>query len=325
MADKNRELAEAVIAAVGGASNITSVTHCMTRLRFVLKDQSIPKKEEVERIKGVMGTNIAGGQYQIIIGNSVGSIYREVVAATGIGDTPGSGDDGEKKKLNPVITALDFISGCMAPLFPAIIAGGLIKVLLVIFGPTLLGVMSDTSDTYILMNALGDAPFYFLPVIVAFTASRKLNCNSYLAVMVASVLIYPDVITLLGGESSTYLFGVIPVTHGSYSSSIIPAMLSTILLKYVEILGGPVHPGRVKEFLKTTNHCGDYSANYTLPVGTSGNYGRKWSTVCYQQRVWICAMAGIAYFRRTYAVYRYDGDALGIRACMSAGACRSGI
>ena len=250
MADKNRELAEAVIAAVGGASNITSVTHCMTRLRFVLKDQSIPKKEEVERIKGVMGTNIAGGQYQIIIGNSVGSIYQEVVAATGIGDTPGSGDDGEKKKVNPVITALDFISGCMAPLFPAIIAGGLIKVLLVIFGPTLLGVMSDTSDTYILMNALGDAPFYFLPVIVAFTASRKLNCNSYLAVMVASVLIYPDVITLLGGESSTYLFGVIPVTHGSYSSSIIPAMLSTILLKYVEILVDRFTPDWSKNFLK---------------------------------------------------------------------------
>lgn len=98
MADKNRELAEAVIAAVGGASNITSVTHCMTRLRFVLKDQSIPKKEEVERIKGVMGTNIAGGQYQIIIGNSVGSIYREVVAATGIGDTPAQEMMGKRRR-----------------------------------------------------------------------------------------------------------------------------------------------------------------------------------------------------------------------------------
>ncbi len=250
MADKNRELAEAVIAAVGGSANITSVAHCMTRLRFVLKDKSIPKKEEVEKIKGVMGTNIAGGQYQVIIGNSVGSVYKEVVAATGISDTPGAEDAGEKKKVNPLTAALEFISGCMAPLFPAIIAGGLIKVLLVIFGPTLLGVMSDTSDTYILMNALGDAPFYFLPVIVAYTASRKLNCNSYLAVMVASVLIYPDVITLLGGETATYLFGVIPVTHGSYSSSIIPAMLSTILLKYVEMLVDRYTPDWSKNFLK---------------------------------------------------------------------------
>ena len=250
MADKNREIAEAVVSAVGGAANITSVTHCMTRLRFVLKDQSIPKKQEVEQISGVMGINIAGGQYQVIIGNSVNNVYKEVTEITGIGDVPGAEASGEKKKVNPIITALDFISGCMSPLFPAIIAGGLIKVLLVIFGPTLLGVMSDTSDTYILMNALGDAPFYFLPVIVAFTASRKLNCNSYLAVMVASVLIYPDVITLLGGETATYLFGVIPVTHGSYSSSIIPAMLSTILLKYVEMLVDRFSPDWSKNFLK---------------------------------------------------------------------------
>lgn len=250
MADKNRELAEAVVAAVGGSANITSVAHCMTRLRFVLKDQSIPKKEEVEKIKGVMGTNIAGGQYQMIIGNSVGNVYKEVVAVTGVGDVSGAAEPEEKKKVNPITAALEFISGCMAPLFPAIIAGGLIKVLLVIFGPTLLGVMSDTSDTYILMNALGDAPFYFLPVIVAFTASRKLNCNSYLAVMAASVLIYPDVITLLGGETATYLFGVIPVMHGSYSSSIIPAMLSTILLKYVELLVDRFTPDWSKNFLK---------------------------------------------------------------------------
>lgn len=251
MADKNRELAEAVVAAVGGSANITSVAHCMTRLRFVLKYQSIPKKAEVEKIKGVMGTNIAGGQYQVIIGNSVGNVYKEVVAVTGVGDVSGAAEPEEKKKVNPITAALEFISGCMAPLFPAIIAGGLIKVLLVIFGPTLLGVMSDTSDTYILMNALGDAPFYFLPVIVAFTASRKLNCNSYLAVMVASVLIYPNVITLLGGETATYLFGVIPVMHGSYSSSIIPAMLSTILLKYVELLVDRFTPDWSKNFLKS--------------------------------------------------------------------------
>lgn len=138
----------------------------------------------------------------------------------------------------------------MAPLFFAIIAGGLIKVLLVIFGPTLLGWMSDTSDTYILMNALGDAPFYFLPVMVAVSASRKLNCHTYLAVMIAGMLIYPDLITLLGGETPTYLFGIIPVMHGSYASSIIPAMLSTILLKYVEILVDRFTPQRSKNFLK---------------------------------------------------------------------------
>lgn len=251
MAEKNRQIAEAVVKAVGGTANITSVTHCMTRLRFVLKDKSIPNKKEVEKIPGVMGVNIAGGQYQVIIGNSVGNFYKEVVAATGISDTAvGGGAAEHTEKVNPIVAALDFIAGCMTPLFTAIIAGGLVKVLLVIFGPTLLNVMQTTSDTYILMNALGDAPFYFLPVLVAFTASRKLNCNSYLSVMVASVLIYPDVITLLAGDSATHLFGVIPVVHGSYSSSIIPAMLSTLLLKYVEKLVDRITPEWSKSFLK---------------------------------------------------------------------------
>lgn len=251
MAEKNRQIAEAVVKAVGGTANITSVTHCMTRLRFVLKDKSIPNKKEVEKIPGIMGVNIAGGQYQVIIGNSVGNVYKEVVAATGISDTAVGGDAAEHiEKVNPIVAALDFIAGCMTPLFTAIIAGGLVKVLLVIFGPTLLNVMQTTSDTYILMNALGDAPFYFLPVLVAFTASRKLNCNSYLSVMVASVLIYPDVITLLAGDSATHLFGVIPVVHGSYSSSIIPAMLSTLLLKYVEKLVDRITPEWSKSFLK---------------------------------------------------------------------------
>ena len=175
MADKNKIFAEQVLEAVGGSANIVSVTHCMTRLRFVLKDQSVPNKKEVESIKGVMGVNVVGGQYQVIIGNSVGNVYKELVAISGISDETADFKDEENK--NPIVKALDFIAGCMTPLFTAIIAGGLIKVLLVIFGPTLLGVLSAESDTYILMNALGDAPFYFLPVLVAFTASKKLNCN----------------------------------------------------------------------------------------------------------------------------------------------------
>ena len=251
MDDKNRKIAEEVLNAVGGSENIVSVTHCMTRLRFVLKDQSIPNKKKIESIKGVMGTNIAGGQYQVIVGNSVGNVYRELVEISGVIDTTADFKAAQvKEKVNPVVAALDFIAGCMTPLFTAIIAGGLIKVLLVIFGPTLLGVLSSESDTYILMNALGDAPFYFLPVLVAFTASKKLNCNSFLAVMVSSILIYPDVITLLGSEQATHLFGAIPVVHGSYASSIIPAMLSTILLKYVEILVDKIVPDWSKNFLK---------------------------------------------------------------------------
>lgn len=248
MAD-NKQIAQQVLAAVGGRENVVSVTHCMTRLRFVLKDQSIPARNDITHVKGVMGVNLQGNQYQVIIGNSVGNVYKEMVALGGLSDNQG-GDAGTRQKVNPVTAALDFIAGCMTPLFTAIIAGGLIKVLLVVFGPTLLGWMSSTGDTYILMNALGDAPFYFLPILVAITASKKLNCNSFLASMVSAMLLYPDLITLLGSDAPTHLFGVIPVMHGSYSSSIIPAMLSTILLKYVEILVDKITPDWSKNFLK---------------------------------------------------------------------------
>lgn len=248
MAD-NKQIAEQVLAEVGGRENVSSVTHCITRLRFVLKDQSIPEKNGITKIKGGVGVNVAGGQYQVIIGNSVGNVYKELTAL-GVSEADAQGGGASKKKVNPVSAVIEFISACMAPLFFAIIAGGLIKVLLVIFRPTLLGWMSDTSDTYILMNALGDAPFYFLPVMVAVSASRKLNCHTYLAVMIAGMLLYPDLITLLSGDTPTYLFGVIPVMHGSYSSSIIPAMLSTLLLKYVEILVDRFTPQWSKNFLK---------------------------------------------------------------------------
>lgn len=240
--------AKELLEKLGGEKNIQSLTHCMTRLRFVLKDDSKIDDDVVGKIPGVIGVNRQGGQYQVIIGNNVAKCFREINKIANFSEA--SAESAPKEKQNPVGMVIDFISGCMTPLFTAIIAGGLIKVLLIIFGPTLLGVMETTGDTYIILNALGDAPFYFLPVLVAYTASRKLNCNSFLAVTVAAMLIYPDLITLLGSDTPTYLFGVIPVTHASYSSSIIPAMLAVVLLKYVEIGVDKITPDWAKNFLK---------------------------------------------------------------------------
>ena len=97
MADRNKEIAKNVLEAVGGAANVSSVTHCMTRLRFVLKDQSIPKSKEIEKIPGVVGTNVAGGQYQVIIGNNVGNVYKQLMTFDGIDDLDTASQ--ETKKL----------------------------------------------------------------------------------------------------------------------------------------------------------------------------------------------------------------------------------
>ena len=240
--------AKELLEKLGGEKNIQSLTHCMTRLRFVLKDESVIDDNEISTIPGIMGINRQGEQYQVIIGNGVAKCFHEINQIASF--SAEEGKKKEKEKRNPIDVVFDFISGCMSPLFSAIIAGGLIKVLLIVFGPTLLGVMDTSGDTYIILNALGDAPFYFLPVLVAYTASKKLNCNSFLSVTVAGMLLYPDLITLLGSDVPTKLFGVIPVTHASYSASIIPAMLAVILLKYVEIEVDKITPDWSKNFLK---------------------------------------------------------------------------
>ncbi len=242
------ETAKQLLEQLGGDENIVSLTHCMTRLRFNLKDESGVNDKKIEKIPGVMGTMRKNGQYQVIIGNNVANCYNEILKISNFSAAVTIEEPAEKQ--NVFNTVLDFVSSCMTPLFPAIIAGGLVKVLLVLLGGTVFGVLSETGDTYIILNAIGDSAFYFLPVLVAVTASKKLNCHTYLAAMVASVLVYPDLITLLGADAPTKLFGFIPVIHGSYASSIIPAMLATVLLKYVEKFVDKICPSWTKNFLK---------------------------------------------------------------------------
>lgn len=204
------DISREILEQVGGEQNVKSLIHCMTRLRFVLKDESIVNDSKVEKINGVIGTNRQSGQYQIIIGNNVVPVYNAINSIAKFNDNSTQDKENLKgKKQNPVSIIIEFISACMSPLFPALIGAGLLKVLLLVLGPSVFNIISSTNDTYIVLNALGDATFYFLPILVAVTASQRLKTNPYLAVSVVSMLIYPDLITLLGGNSPTHLFGFI--------------------------------------------------------------------------------------------------------------------
>lgn len=245
------DISREILEQVGGEQNVKSLIHCMTRLRFVLKDESIVNDSKVEKINGVIGTNRQSGQYQIIIGNNVVPVYNAINSIAKFNDNSTQDKENLKgKKQNPVSIIIEFISACMSPLFPALIGAGLLKVLLLVLGPSVFNIISSTNDTYIVLNALGDATFYFLPILVAVTASQRLKTNPYLAVSVVSMLIYPDLITLLGGNSPTHLFGFIPIVHASYASSLIPALLAVLLLKYIEIGVDKLTPEWAKNFLK---------------------------------------------------------------------------
>lgn len=243
-----KQLAQQILQSVGGEQNVDSLTHCMTRLRFVLKDNQAVHADELNSLAGVIGTNRQGEQFQVIIGNDVVKVYNELHAIGNIGQV--TGDAVEKEKQHPFSAVIEFISGCVSPLFPALIASGLIKVLLLVLSPSVLNLMESTSDTYVILNALGDAVFYFLPILVAVTAAQRLKTNMYMSVTIVSLLIYPSLIALLSGDKATYLFGFIPVVHASYASSLVPAMLSTVLLKYVDLGVDKVTPNWSKNFLK---------------------------------------------------------------------------
>lgn len=236
--------AKKILDEVGGEANIVNVSHCMTRLRLTLKDESIVKDEDIKAIKGVVGVMKKAGQYQIIIGNEVAKCYNEFLKLGKFADQPGSGP-AAKKGGNPVSLVLDAISGSMSPVIPAIIGAGMIQVLNIILGYFL----PAENATMQLLGVIGNTAFYFLPVLVAFAAGRKFGGNPFLVTAVVAILIHPNFIALTGAEGGINFLGI-PVTNFDYSSSIIPAILTAWVMSYIEKLVEKITPAFTKNFLK---------------------------------------------------------------------------
>lgn len=175
------QLAKDIIAGIGGKENVATVTHCVTRVRFVLVDESKANDEVVKKLKGVLSIVHAGGQYQVVIGATVNEVYAAVLKEGGFkdgGEVAAEKQDAlvakakeAKGKDNLLNRLLGTVSAIFAPVLGALVAAGLIKALLVLL--TLVGVLSSESGVYIILNAVGDAPLYFFPVILGWSAARK--------------------------------------------------------------------------------------------------------------------------------------------------------
>jgi len=241
-------LAKKILEKVGGEGNVSSVMHCMTRLRFNLKDESLVNDEQVKKIKGVMGIMKKGGQYQIIIGNDVDKCYKELLTLGKFSaEKSSTSNKSNKTKQNILSSLLDVISSCMAPIIPAIMGAGMIKVVVVLL--TLSGVLSDKSQTYTLLNTIGDAAFYFLPVLIAVSAARKFNTNEYLALAVVTVMVHPNFIALVTAGKPISFIGL-PVTAATYTYSVIPVIIICWVMSYIEKFADRITPTFVKSFLK---------------------------------------------------------------------------
>jgi len=237
MAKDNRKIAQDVLAAVGGAENVTAATHCMTRLRLNLKDESIPQIDQVTKIEGVIGAQWSGGQFQVIIGQNVPKVYAEVMTMGVKGAAEAADAPKEKltiKTVGPKI--LNYLSKSMVGLIPMMLTAAMFRTIGVVIGPDMLNLVSADSQTYILFyDWLYNAGFYFLPFYLGYTAAKTIGATPVLGMMLGGILMAPELMTLVeGGETTTMVYGFIPAAAADYSTTVLPVLLAVAVLAPVE-------------------------------------------------------------------------------------------
>ena len=245
-------LAAAIMENVGGSGNVHTVSHCVTRLRFVLKDRSMAKDAEIKQLTGVLGVVYGSGQYQVILGENLFPVFDEIVKNYEVetGDVVAENHtedlalNGKKKTIKDYfMKAIQFMSASLTPFITVLFGAGMLRVILSLASYFYPAVTSST--TYMLFNFMSQAPFYFMPILVAYGASRVLKSNPAFAITVAAALLYPDFAAMVAAGDPVTMLGL-PVKLVSYSSSLLPAIFSAILLAYLEKFFYRVIPGMLR-------------------------------------------------------------------------------
>lgn len=228
-----KKVAQQTLENVGGKSNVSSVIHCYTRLRFVLKDNSKASKDRLSQLEGVIQVVEANGQFQVVLGNNVTKVYQELEPLLG-NMTERTTTTEEKVGIGSKI--LNTIAAIFTPTIPAIAASGMLKGVLAvaaIIGTNFYATDITTFNTYIILNAASDALFYFMPIILARSAAKVFKTNDYIAMIIGATLCYPAIVDLMTGDSSVTLFGL-GITKANYTSSVIPIIIAVFILSYLE-------------------------------------------------------------------------------------------
>jgi PTS system beta-glucosides-specific IIC component len=212
------QLSKDIIQSVGGEKNINNVIHCATRLRFTLNDEQKADKENLEKMKGIIGVVSKGGQFQVIVGTHVADVYKEIAKSI----SPNS-DSGENKVKKPIATLIfDVISRSFSPLIGALAGAGMLKALLTVLAS--LHVLSADSETYKVLAGASNAVFYFLPIFLGITLSIRLGVNAYVGGSIGAALLEPNITGLASVESPHFLG--IPLVISDYSSSVFPIFIA---------------------------------------------------------------------------------------------------
>lgn len=250
---KYTELAQDILDHVGGRENVSSLKHCVTRLRFTLKDEDKADTDYLMQRDGIVTVVKAGGQYQVVIGNHVPDVYAEVLAVGGLqGAGTVDADEGDAVKKNPLDAFIDIVSSIFQPFLGPLAAAGIIKgvvaILTAVFGWT-----TANNGVALVLTAAGDGFFQFLPIMIALNAARKFKMNDFTALAIAAAMVYPNLeasVTALGKAGAANFFGL-PLTlpTGGYLSTVIPAILAVWVASHIEKFMKKITPDTVKLFI----------------------------------------------------------------------------
>ena len=229
---KNKELAESIINKVGGKDNITSLVHCATRLRFLLNDDSKADAESLKKQKGVITVVKSGGQFQVVIGNHVADVFSDIMQLTNLNENHIT-NTAPDQKMGFFSKLIDLVSGIFIPALVVIVAGGIFKGVIALL--QVLEIVNADSQTYNYLFAIADAPFYYLPVILGFSAVKKFGGNPYVGMALGGALVHPNIVGMLGDafELQTSLF-MIPVKLIPYASSVFPIIIASWFYSLLE-------------------------------------------------------------------------------------------
>ncbi|HEK9982680.1 beta-glucoside-specific phosphotransferase system (PTS), IIABC component [Streptococcus equi subsp. zooepidemicus Sz105] len=242
-----QETAKAIFEAVGGEQNIQEVTHCITRLRLVLKDDKQVVDQKIKLIPNVIGVMRQNGQYQIILGNDVNNYYKAFMTLGQFHETDMSSSAGQKQSV--IEELIETIASVITPLIPALLGGGMLKVVGILV--PMLGLAGTDSQTVAFINFFGDAAYYFMPIMIAYSAAARFKVTPVLAATVAGILLHPAFVTMVAAGKPMALFGA-PVTPASYGASVIPILIMVYLMQYIEREVNRFVPSVMKSFLQPT-------------------------------------------------------------------------
>ncbi|UWP68969.1 PTS transporter subunit EIIC [Subdoligranulum variabile] len=301
MASKYDGLARIIIQNVGGKSNIISLTHCITRLRFKLKDESKAQTEVLKETDGIVTVMQSGGQYQIVIGNHVNDVYEavcEVGHLTGAGSVDEGGNpvqeapaDNAPKKFDPFGAFVGIITGVFTPALGVLCACGILKGLLSLF--VALGVLDGAGSTYNILYSLGDAFFYFMPILLAYSAAKKFGLPEFEGMIIGAGLLYPYMVSSSTMDhSSLFMIPVTMPSSGDYSSSIIPIICAVAFAAWFEKLYKKFIPETIKMFTVPLITC---TVTFALTLWIIGPIASAAADLLAMFFSWLAGISGVVY------------------------------